>query len=403
MTYSRQDVERLVEEENVRFIRLNFCDLYGNLKHKTIMAGELSRAFDYGISADAWTVAGFDINESRSDIFLHPEPSAFKILPWYSENEKTARMFCRITLRDGRPFEGDSRYILERAVEDAGNRGLYFTFGAEQEFYLFERDEKGKPTKKPWDNGSYLDEFPEDCCEDIRREICIAIESMGIIPESSHHEEGPGQNEIDYRADSPVVSADNALTFRSAVKTIAEIKGLYADFSPKPLEDRPGNGMHVNFTVADAAGNDLVEGAAAGILAKMPEMTVFMNPEEASYRRLGGGKAPGYITWAYENRSQLIRLKAACEGYRIAELRSPDSASNPYLVYALIIQAALSGIENDLKLPEETAVNLFKAEREELKKYQELPNRLNEARYNAASSDFIKGCFPMSVIAAYVK
>ena len=383
MNYTRQEVEQFVEEEDVKFIRLTFCDVYGNLKNKSIMPGELTRAFEYGISIDAWTVAGFDVSDIRSDLLLHPDPSTLAILPWRPDHGRVVRMYSSITWPDGRPFEADTRYILKKAVDEAEAKGLHFTFGSEQEFYLLEKDENGEPTKKPYDRGSYMDVAPEDRCENIRREICMTLEKMGIYPESSHHEEGPGQNEIDFRFAAPLIAADNAMSFKSVVKTIANLNGVFADFSPKPLEDEPGNGMHINFAVTDVSGNERLNEAIAGILNKIPELTVFFDPVEDSYKRLGNNKAPGYITWAYENRSQLIRIPAAKGEYRRAELRSPDSSANPYLVFALIIKAALYGIENNLELQPATEVNMFKIEREELKKYQEtissLKVRLKEA------------------------
>ncbi len=403
MNYTRQEVEQFVEEEDVKFIRLTFCDIYGNVKNKSIMSSQLKRAFDYGIPMDAWAVAGFDISDARSDLLLHPDPATLSILPWRPDHGRVVRMYCDITWTDGRVFEADTRYVLKKAVEEAEAKGFYFTFAAEQEFYLFEKDENGEPTKKPYDNGSYMDVAPVDRCENIRREICMTLEKMGISPESSHHEEGPGQNEIDYRYASPLQAADNVMSFEAVVRTIAGLNGVHADFSPKPLENEAGSGMHINFAVEDLEGNDRLDSAVAGILSKISEMTVFLNPEESSYKRLGSGKAPGYVSWAHENRSQLIRIPDAAGGYRRAELRSPDSCANPYIAFALIIKACLLGLENGMELPDENEMNLFKMEREELKKLQELPGRLNEARYNAASSEFIKESLPLSVVAAYVK
>ena len=403
MNYTRQDVEQFVVEENVRFIHLTFCDVYGNLKNKTIMPGELARAFDFGISADAWTIAGFDVSDTRSDLLLRPDPSTLALLPMKEGQDRAIRMFADISWPDGRPFEADTRYILKKTVEEAERKGVFFTFGTEQEFYLLEKDENGEPSAKPFDRGSYMDIFPNDRCEDIRAEICISLEKMGIFPENAHHEEGPGQNEIDIRFGYPVNTADNAMLYRAVVRSISDSHGLVADFSPKPLDNEPGNGMHINYAVTDAQGTDLIEAATAGILNKIPEITVFLNPVEESYRRIGSNKAPCYIAWACDNRSQLIRIPESPVEYRRGELRSPDPCSNPYLALALVIRAALYGIGNDLELQPETELNMFREDKETLKEYHKLPGTLNEARYNAASSEFIKECLPVSVIAAYVK
>ena len=403
MNYTRQEAEQFVIEENVRFIHLTFCDVYGNLKNKTIMPGELARAFDFGISADAWTIAGFDVSDTRSDLLLRPDPSTLAVLPVKEGQDRAIRMFADISWPDGRPFEADTRYILKKAVEEAESRGVFFTFGTEQEFYLLEKEQSGESSAKPFDRGSYMDIFPNDRCGDIREEICISLEKMGIFPENAHHEEGPGQNEIDFRFGFPINAADNAMLFRTVVKSISDSHGLVADFSPKPLDNEPGNGMHINYAVTDAQGTDLIETATAGILNKIPEITVFLNPVEESYRRIGGNKAPSYITWACDNRSQLIRIPESTAEYRRGELRSPDPVSNPYLALALVIRAALYGIGNNLELQPETELNMFREDKETLKEYQKLPGTLNEARYNAASSEFIKECLPVSVIAAYVK
>lgn len=403
MNYTRQEVEQFVVEEDVKFIHLTFCDVYGNLKNRTIMPGELAKAFDFGISADAWTIAGFDVSDTRSDLLLRPDPSTLAVLPRREDQDRAIRMFADIIWPDGRPFEADTRYILKKAVEEAESRGVFFSFSTEQEFYLLEKDQNGEPSAKPADRGSYMDIFPDDRCEDIRAEICGCLEKMGIFPESAHHEEGPGQNEIDIRFGFPLSAADNAMSYRAVVRSISDSHGLAAVFSPKPLDNEPGNGMHINYAVTDSQGIDLIEPATAGILNKIPEITVFLNPVEESYRRIGGNKAPCFITWACNNRSQLIRIPESREEYRRGELRSPDPSSNPYLALALVIRAALYGIGNNLELQPETELNMFREDRETLKNYHQLPGTLNEARYNAASSEFIKESLPVSVIAAYVR
>jgi len=246
-----------------------------------------------------------------------------------------------------------------------------------------------------------MDIAPVDKGENIRREICLTLEKMGIYPESSHHEEGPGQNEIDFRHADALTAADNAVAFRSIVETVAGRNGLCADFSPKPLPDKPGNGMHINISVRHRGGEDYLPNIMAGLLEYISPMTAFLNPCAESYERLGGNKAPGYISWSCENRSQLIRFPAAVGEYRRAELRSADAMANPYLAFALVIYAGLQGIEGKLALPEPADINLYTASKETLEKYKHLPRSLEEARKSALSSDFISKYVPESVLKAY--
>ncbi len=400
MKYSTQEVLQYVGEEDVKFIRLAFCDVYGKQKNISIMPGELERAFRYGIAADASAIAGFG-GEVHSDLFLHPDPSTITVLPWRPEHGRVVRMFCDITYPDGRTFENDARSLLKRVVEEARNEGYTFAFGSEMEFYLFKLDENGDPTKIPYDRAGYMDIAPDDKGENVRREICLTLEQMGIRPEGSHHEEGPGQNEIDFRYSDPLTAADNAVTFSAVVKTIAGRNGLCADFSPKPLEESPGSGMHINLSVQGKDGKDAMPQMIAGILEKIAEMTVFLNPTEKSYERLGKDKAPRYITWSSENRSQLIRIPAAVGEYRRAEVRSPDPSANPYIAYSLLIKAGLYGIQNQLELPKPADINLFSADPEILSAYRVLPRSLEEAVECARTSRFIAECLPESLASTY--
>lgn len=401
MKYTKQEVMQFVQEEDVKFIRLAFCDVFGKQKNISVMPGELDRAFEYGIGIDAWSIAGFD-SGIRSDLFLHPDPSTLVILPWRPEHGRVVRMFCDITWPDGTPFEGDTRYLLKKAIRDAQDAGYSFQFGSELEFYLFKRDERGEATKEPYDNAGYMDIAPDDKGENIRREICITLEQMGIYPEGSHHEEGPGQNEIDFRYADPLTAADNALTFCMVVKTIANRNGIVADFSPKPLENQPGNGMHINFSVMGSAGETPLVSAIAGVLNNITDMTVFLNPIEESYERLGSKKAPRYISWSAENRSQLIRIPAALGKFKRAELRSPDPMANPYIAYALMIYAGLDGIQNNLELPPVADLNLYTADSEILKNLNQLPFSLAQAKEAAKVSDFIHAHLPETIISSYV-
>lgn len=400
MKYSKQEVLQYVQEEDVKFIRLAFCDVFGRQKNISIMPQELPRAFDYGIAFDASSVAGFG-DETHSDLLLHPETGTLTPLPWRPEHGRVVRMFSSITRPDGSPFECDTRQLLKNAVADARNSGYHFAFGAEQEFYLFQLDADGKNTKIPYDEAGYMDIAPDDKGENIRREICLTLEQMGIRPESSHHEEGPGQNEIDFRYSDAVMAADNAMTFRTVAKTAAYRNGLVADFSPKPLSSHPGNGFHINVSVNPAASCDLLPPMVAGILDKIREMTLFLNPTKDSYGRFGSHKAPKYISWSGENRSQLIRIPAAEGEYRRVELRSPDPTANPYLAFALIIYAGLYGIEHNLPLSPAADYNLYKANPSLLEQFQELPSDLQAARQAALYSTFIKEHIPPAIVDAY--
>ena len=402
MVYEKEEILQYIIEEDVKFIRMTFCDVMGRLKNVSIMPDELDRAFDYGIAIDASAVAGFG-GEVYSDLVLRPDASTLCILPWRPVHGRVVRMFCSVHYPDGRPFEADARAILARAVEDARKEGYTFFFGPEMEFYLFRLDESGEPTKTPYDHAGYMDVAPEDKGENVRREACLTLEQMGIRPESSHHEEGPGQNEIDFRYADPITAADNAVTFKSVVATVAAGNGLCADFSPKPLPDAPGSGMHINLSVKSADGTDVMPQVMAGILAHAYELSVFLNPLESSYRRFGCRKAPRYISWSSENRSQLIRIPAASGEYRRAELRSPDPSCNPYLAFALLIYAGLDGIRCRLPLPAPADVNLFTAPESVTSQYRTLPANLDEAKQAARSSEFAAAQLPKRLLDYYTR
>ena len=401
MKYTMEDVKNYIREEDVKFIRLAFCDVYGTQKNISVMPDEIDRAFTTGIAFDASAIKGFG-DEAHSDLFLCPDPATLAVFPWRPEHGRVVRMFCSIRRPDGTLFENDTRSLLQKAVATAAEKGVSFSFGAEMEFYLFLCDENGEPTQIPYDKAGYMDIAPTDKGENVRREICLTLEQMGFHPEASHHEEGPGQNEIDFRYSDPLGAADDTITFRSVVRTIAARNGLYADFSPKPLPDKPGNGFHINFSAKKTDGTDVTMSAAAGVLDKVAAMTLFLNPSENSYARFGKSKAPRYISWSEQNRSPLIRIPAAQGEYRRAELRSPDSGTNPYLAFALMIYAGLEGIENKMILPPPADFNLFTATPEQLERFAVLPQSLSEARQTALSSAFIKEKLPVSLTDSYL-
>ena len=400
MKYSRDEVIEFVNEEDVKFIRLAFCDVFGTQKNIAIMPDELPRAFEYGISFDASAIRGFG-DETYSDLLLRPEPDTLVPLPWRPEHGRVVQMFSSVTLPDGTPFPGDTRALLKGAAAEAEKAGLSFTFGAEQEFYLFDLDGDGNPTRTPCDRAGYMDIAPEDRGENVRREVCLTLEQMGIRPESSHHEEGPGQNEIDFRFADALAAADHAQIFRRVVRTVAYRNGLAADFSPKPLEGLPGNGFHINMSLRPWQGEETFSHMIAGILRHAGAMTAFLNPSEDSYRRLGSHKAPRYVHWSRENRSQLVRIPAAEGEYRRAELRSPDPAANPYVAFTLLILAGLEGIGRKLPLCAPADLNLYTAHADVLSSLEKLPESLEEARRRAASSPFIREHVPAGILEAY--
>lgn len=400
MHYSYEDVETFIQEENVKFIRLAFFDVFGVQKNISILPQELKRAFSEGISFDASAIAGFG-DTAKSDLFLKPDPSTLVVLPWRPMDGRVVRMYCDIVYPDGTLFEKDCRLILKQAVAEAAAAGIHVDFGAEVEFYLFQNDEHGQPTDIPFDRAGYMDVAPKDRGEDVRREICFTLIDMGIQPEASHHEEGPGQNEIDFRYSDALSAADQTSTFKWVVEMVAMGNGLHADFSPKPLSAEAGSGMHVNMSVTSDDGQDHQDAFMAGILAHIREITLFLNPHADSYLRLGEMKAPRYISWSRENRSQLIRIPAMKNGRKRIELRSPDPSANPYLCYALLIHAGLDGIRSGLKPASALDVNLFQAEASLTRKLDKLPQSHQEAWEMTERSDFVKRLLPESVIKAY--
>ena len=400
MKYAKEEVMQYVREEDVKFIRLAFCDVFGIQKNIAIMPEELPRAFEYGIAFDASAIAGFG-DEVHSDLLLYPEPETLMLLPWRPEHGQVVQMFSSITRPDGTPFVCDTRNLLKEAVQEAAAQGYEFTFGAEQEFYLFQLDEAGQPTKIPADMAGYMDIAPEDKGENVRREICLTLERMGIHPESSHHEEGPGQNEIDFRYADALTAADQAMMFQRVVWTVAHRNGLVADFSPKPLAHEPGNGFHINMSLRSLEDEAEFQHMIAGILQYTWEMTAFLNPCAESYQRLGSHKAPRYVSWSHENRSQLVRIPAAVGAYRRMELRSADPMTNPYLAFALMIYAGLEGITGKMPLCAPVDINFYTAGADVLAGYQTLPESFAEACRAAEESCFIKAHIPSEILSIY--
>ena len=396
--YDIETILEYVKEEDIKFIRLAFIDIYGKQKNVSIMPHELERAFKYGVSIDSQAIDGFE-NGYKSDLLLFPNPDTITILPWRPREGRVIRMFCDIKYPDGKDFICDTRKLLINAVEYAKSNGIEFNFGSEIEFYLFKADEEGESTGIPYDKAGYMDIAPDDKGENIRREICLMLEEMDILPVSSHHEEGPGQNEIAFRYSNPISAADMATTFKTVVKMASVRNGLYATFDPKPIENMPGNGYHINFSVNGGK----LEYAIEGVLKHIKEITAFLNISEKSYERLGKLMAPKYISWSKENRSELIRIPAAKDNYVRAELRSPDPLINPYLAFALIIYAGVDGIVNKLDLRLPVDADLSKADKSLLDKLDKLPESLAEAKEIASKSRFISKYIPKEILESYLK
>ena len=390
MDQSVEEVLKYIEEEDVKFIRLAFRDAFGIQKNISVSPGEVKKAFEDGIPINAGEITGFR-ESAHAAMFLKPDASTLSILPWRPDSGRVLRMFCDVYTPEGMEYEADTRKLLKSAVQKAAEAGIEFRFGTESEFYLFKRDDAGNPTKQPYDEAGYLDIAPLDRCENVRREISLTIEQMGLTPERSHHERGPGQNEIDFHYAKPLKAADQMTTFKMVVETIADRFGLYADFSPTPLPGKPGNGFHISLYAVDKEGHDVARYAAAGILEQIREITLFLNPTEASYSRLGNYRAPDRANWSVAGGSELIYIEE-WKGKTRAQLRSPDASGNPYLMYALLIFAGLSGIERKLSLPEEMD-----------EKSVMLPSSRKEACQAVKESEFVKSVVPGELIRAYTE
>ncbi len=399
-------VLHMAKEHDVRFIRLWFSDILGQLKSVAITIDELEEALTEGVGFDGSAIEGF-VRIDESDMVAVPDPNTFCLLPWRPRENAVARMFCDIKKPGGRPFEGDPRYVLTRNLERAAKLGYTFYVGPELEYFYL----KSLDDPRPLDQGGYFDLTPHDAASDLRRETILALEEMGIAVEYSHHEAAPSQHEIDVRYTDALTMADNVMTHRLVVKEVALKFGVYATFMPKPFNDQNGSGMHVNMSLYSTGDGDrnvffdakdashLSKAAKhflAGILRHVREFTLVTNQWVNSYKRLVPGfEAPVYLTWALRNRSDLIRIPAYKPGHEVStriELRSPDPACNPYLAFSVILAAGLEGIEQALEPPpptEENVLALSDAERHK-RGIQQLPVDLHEAIELAESSTFLK-------------
>ncbi|HRR76216.1 MAG TPA: glutamine synthetase family protein [Ruminococcus sp.] len=393
MVYTENEILQYIDENDVKFVKLTFCDLHGRLKNISILSSELAVTFEHGVRIAAKKISGFEAANGK-DLFLFPDAQTMTVLPWRPQQGRVIRMFCYIRYKDGTPFEGDSRYFLKKAMKAAVAEGYCFRFGTSCEFTLFRLDDDGLPTKTPHDFAGYCDTAPDDKGENIRRDVCLTLEQMGIQPVSSRHESGCGQHEIDFNSSSALKAADTFLSFKSAVKSVAETHGVHASFMPKPLRDDSGNGMHISFTVfpdsdfLEERGSeccDIVKSAAAGIMEHIREFTLLTNSTVNSYARLGEFTAPRDIIWSDEEGAQLIRMNPDSDDVSV-ELRAADCVCDPYIVLGLMIYSALDGIASGAVIPEKNCGT------------ERLPENLNAAADAAEHSEFLKKYIPGNIL-----
>lgn len=393
MIYSENEILHYIEENDVKFIKLTFCDLHGRLKNISILSSELASTFEHGAKLTAKKIAGFEAAGGR-DLFLFPDAQTMTVLPWRPQQGRVIRMFCFIRYSDGTPFEGDGRYFLKKAMKAAVSAGYCFRFGTSCEFTLFKRDVNDLPTRIPHDYAGYCDAAPDDKGENIRRDVCLTLEQMGIHPYSSRHESGCGQHEIDFNASSALKAADTLLSFKSAVKSVAETHGVHASFMPKPVRDDHGNGMHISLNIfpdgdlleeRNASDSGVLRSAAAGIMRRLRDIALFTDSTVNSYDRLAEFSSPRDISWAEDEGIQLIRLNTEGSGIPL-EIRAADCVCDPYFTFGLIIYAALEGLSEGIELPQENTPA------------GTLPADLGEAAEAAGASDFVSAHIPANVL-----
>ena len=390
---TREDILKLTEEEDVEFIRLQFTDLFGSLKNMAVTVSQLEKALDGRFMFDGSAVEGYAGIED-SDLYLKPDPDTLEIFPWRPQQGKVARLICDIVRPDGSPFEGDSRYILKRALKEAAEMGYTFQVGPECEFFLFHLDDDAKPTTISHEQAGYFDVSPLDLGENARRDIVLTLEEMGFVVESSHHEASPAQHEIDFEAAEALRTADNMQTFKLTVKAIAKRHGLHATFMPKPRAGVNGSGMHINMALLKDGKNIFQDPEdenglsreayyfIGGLMEHVRALSAVTNPLINSYKRLVPGyEAPTYIAWSRASRSPLIRVPSPRGEETRIELRSPDPAANPYLALAACLCAGLDGIRKKTEPPKSVDCDIFamNADERRLLGIRRLPETLPEA------------------------
>lgn len=416
--YTKDDIFRMVEEEDVEFIRLQFTDIFGTLKNIAITSSQLEKALDNKCMFDGSSVEGF-VRIEESDMYLYPDYDTFEIFPWRPQQGKVARLICDVYTPDGKPFEGDPRWILKKTIKEANDLGYRFDVGPECEFFLFHTDDNGLPTTLSHEKAGYFDLGPNDLGENIRRDMVLTLEDMGFEIEASHHEVAPAQHEIDFKYDEALKTADNIQTFKMTVKTIAKRHGLYATFMPKPKFGISGSGMHINMSLATKEGKNIFADEngkiglsddayhfIAGIMKHARGMSAITNPLVNSYKRLVPGyEAPVYIAWSAKNRSPLIRIPASRGNGTRVELRNPDPTANPYLVLALCLAAGLDGIKNKIEVPESVDCNIYEMTPGERRAagIENMPADLKEAVDCLVADEFLCSVLGEHITTKYVE
>lgn len=417
MKYTRDDIIQMVEEEDVEFIRLQFTDLFGTIKNVAITASQLEKALDNKCKFDVSSIEGF-VKIEGGDMYLHPQLDTFTIFPWRPQQGKVARLICDIYNADGTPFEGSSRYILEKAVKKAADMGYTLEAGPECEFFLFNTDDEGNPTTSSPERAGYFDVGPVDLGENARRDMVLCLEDMGFEIESSHHEVSPAQHEIDFKSDEAMKTADNIVTFKFAVKSIAKRHGLHASFMPKPKMGVDGSGMHLNMILKKdgkdvfADENDkyglskLGYNFIAGLLSHIKAISAISNPLVNSYKRLiPGYEAPIILGWTTENKSPIIRVVSGRDEDLAIELRNPDPAANPYLLLATCLYAGLEGIEKNL-MPTEPileSVSEYSVVEAEKLGFDHLPTNLMHAIKELKQDELMKDVLGEHIYKNYIR
>lgn len=415
--YTKEDIMELVQDEDVEFIRLQFTDMFGQMKNVAITVSQLGKALDNRCMFDGSSIEGFARIE-EADMILYPDLDTLAIFPWRPQQGKVARLICDVKRPGGEPFEGDPRYVLKRAVREAAELGYTFEVGPECEFFLFHTDENGLPTTITHEKAGYFDLGPLDLGENARRDMVLTLEDMGFIVESSHHEIAPAQHEIDFQYDEALATADNIMTFKLAVKTIAKRHGLHATFMPKPKFGVNGSGMHINMSLAKDGKNIFSDPSdknglsresywfIGGIMKHMKGMTAITNPLVNSYKRLVPGyEAPVYIAWSATNRSPLIRIPSSRGEHTRIELRCPDPSANPYLALAVCLRAGLDGIVNHIDPPESVDCNIFDLTEEERKSrgIEAVPASLREAVSELEKDELIREVLGVHMADKYIR
>ena len=414
--YTKEDIINMVREQGVEFIRMQFTDIFGQLKNVAITKTQIKKAVDNQITIDGSSIEGF-VRINESDMYLRPDLDSFTILPWKPQQGKVGRLICDVYTKDGEPFVGDPRGALKRMMDKAAEKGYVFNVGPECEFFLFETDSEGRPTTKTGDEASYFDLGPLDKGESTRREICLDLESMGYDIEASHHEVAAGQHEIDFKYGTALATADRVMTFKLAVKTVAQKNGLHATFMPKPVYGIAGSGMHINMSLFRDGKNVFYDESderglskeaysfIAGLLDHVKAISAITNPLVNSYKRLVPGyEAPCYLAWSASNRSALIRIPAARGMSTRVELRSPDPSCNPYLAFAVCLAAGLDGIERGLTPPPEITDNIYDMDAAQRKAHgiSNLPDTLHHAVAELAADEVVKGALGEHIYTQYV-